>query len=92
MLRVIQELELVFSSNTDGWLSEKKAIDSFKERVRYLSPTNDNNARDLDKEIVVSLQQALACLGGTDSERAEFATYLRTCDSLLTLRKSTYSN
>jgi len=92
MLRLIQQFELMFSSNTDAWLPEKKAIDLFKERVRYLSPTNDNSARDVDKEIVVSLRKALACLGGTDSERAEFPSYLKTCESLLTLRKSTYSN
>lgn len=92
ILRLIQQFDLMFSSNTDNWQTEKHAIDTLKENVRYLSPSNDKSARDLDEEIAVTLQKAYTCLCGTDSERAEFPSFLKTCESLLTLRKSTYSN
>jgi len=92
ILRLIQEFDRMFSSNTDSWQTEKQAIDRLKENVRYLSPSNDKSARNLDKEIVVTLQKAYNCLGGTDAERAEFPSFLKTCESLLTLRKSTFSN
>ncbi len=92
ILQTITRFDILFTNNTANWATEKTRMDSFKETVRYLSPTNNQYASDIDSEIVESLQKAYNFLNENKPNSSEFFSMLNKCEELIKLRKNTYSN
>ena len=61
---------------------KKKRIDFLKEEVRYLSPTNNQNATQTDSEIANAISQALAVAKNKNESDAEIFSLLNKCEAL----------
>lgn len=92
ILRVIGQFEILITTNSTKFGAEKHKIETLKETVRYLSPTNNQTANELDSEIATIIQQAYLVAKNNDTGTAEIYTLLNRCEELLKLRKNTYSN
>ena len=66
-------------------------INFLKEDVRYLSPTNNQSAAEIDSEIASTIQQAYAIARSKNEGGVEVFSLLNKCEELLKLRKNTYS-
>lgn len=92
ILNAINQFEILFSGDSAKWTAEKKRIDFLKEEVRYLSPTNNQNATQTDYEIANAISQAFAVAKNKNESDAEIFSLLNKCEELIKLRKRTYSN
>jgi len=92
ILNAISQFEILITTNTAKFGAEKQKIDTIKETVRYLSPTNNQSASNLDSEIADTIQQAYSVAKNNNDGRTEVFSLLNKCEELLKLRKNTYSN
>lgn len=92
ILNAISQFEILITSNTEKFGAEKQKIDTIKETVRYLSPTNNQTANELDSEIASTLQQAYSVAKNNNDGRIDVFSLFDKCEELLKLRKNTYSN
>ena len=92
IIKAISQFEVLISKDSNKFGTEKQKIDTIKETVRYLSPTNNSSANELDAEIISTIQQAFSVAKNNDNGRTEVFTLLNKCEELLKLRKNTYSN
>jgi len=92
IIKAISQFEVLISKDSNKFGAEKQKIDTIKETVRYLSPTNNSSANELDAEIISTIQQAFSVAKNNDNGRTEVFTLLNKCEELLKLRKNTYSN
>ncbi|MBS1775325.1 MAG: hypothetical protein JSS64_03485 [Bacteroidetes bacterium] len=90
--KAISQFEILISKDAAKFGAEKQKIDTIKETVRYLSPTNNLSANELDVEITNTIQQAYSVAKNNDNGRTEIFSLLNKCEELLKLRKNTYSN
>lgn len=91
ILRALNQFEILFTRDSTRWAGEKQKIDFLKEDVRYLSPTNNQSAADIDSEIASTIQQAYAIARNKNEGGVEVFSLLNKCEELLKLRKNTYS-
>ncbi len=91
ILRALNQFEILFTGNSAKWEGEKQKINFLKEDVRYLSPTNNQSAADIDSEIATTIQQAYAIAKNKNEGGVEVFSLLNKCEELLKLRKNTYS-
>ena len=91
ILRALNQFEILFTGNSTKWEGEKQKINFLKENVRYLSPSNNQSAADIDSEIASIIQQAYAKARETNEGGTEIVSLLNKCEELLKLRKNTYS-
>jgi hypothetical protein len=92
ILRVLTQFEILFTSNSTKWEGEKRKIFYLKEDARYLSPTNNKSAADLDSEITSTIQQAYAIANSKNEGGIEVFSLLNKCEELLKLRKTLTQN
>ena len=92
IIKAISQFEMLISKDSNKFGAEKQKIETIKETVRYLSPTNNSSANELDAEIISSIQQAYSVTKNNDNGRTEVFSLLNKCEELLKLRKNTYSN
>lgn len=92
ILRTLNQFEILITKDTAKFGAEKQKIDALKETVRYLSPTNNQSANEIDAEIATTIQQAYAIAKDKDDGKAEVFSLLNRCEELLKLRKNSYSN
>lgn len=92
IIKAISQFEILISKDISKFGAEKQKIDTIKENVRYLSPTNNQSANELDTEITNTIQQAYLAAKSSDNSTAEIFSLLNKCEELLQLRKNTYSN
>jgi hypothetical protein len=92
ILKAIGEFEILFSNDAAKFITEKQKIDTIKETARYLSPTNNDSANEIDSEIASNIQQAYALAKTNTDDKAEVFLLLNKCEELLKLRKNIYSN
>ena len=92
ILNAISQFEILITTNTAKFGAEKQKIDTIKETVRYLSPTNNQSASNLDSEVADTIQQAYSVAKNNNDGRTEVFSLLNKCEELLKLRKNTYSN
>ncbi|MBS1670077.1 MAG: hypothetical protein JST94_01235 [Bacteroidetes bacterium] len=92
IIKAISQFEMLISKDSNKFGAEKQKIETIKETVRYLSPTNNSSANELDAEIISSIQQAYSVAKNNDNGRTEVFSLLNKCEELLKLRKNTYSN
>ena len=92
IIKAISQFEMLISKDSNKFGAEKQKIETIKETVRYLSPTNNSSANELDAEIISSIQQASSVAKNNDNGRTEVFSLLNKCEELLKLRKNTYSN
>jgi hypothetical protein len=74
------------------WKEEISKVARLKETVRYLSPTNNQTAIQLDSEIISTIQQAYLFAKNLDVQNVDVHALLNKCEYLLKVRKDTYSN
>ena len=91
ILRALNQFDILFTGNSGKWEGEKQKINFLKEDVRYLSPTNNQSAADIDSEIASTIQQAYAKAKEKNEGGTEVFSLLNKCEELLKLRKNTYS-
>ncbi len=91
ILRALNQFEILFTGDSSKWAGEKQKINLLKEDVRYLSPTNNQSAADIDSEIASTIQQAYAIARNKNEGGVEVFSLLNKCEELLKLRKNTYS-
>lgn len=91
ILRALNQFEILFTGDSTKWAGEKQKIDFLKEDVRYLSPTNNQSAADIDSEIASTIQKAYAIARNKNEGGVEVFSLLNKCEELLKLRKNTYS-
>ncbi|MBS1578006.1 MAG: hypothetical protein JST29_00025 [Bacteroidetes bacterium] len=92
IIKAISQFEILISKDIAKYGAEKQKIDVIKETVRYLSPTNNTSANELDAEIANTIQQAYLVVKSSDNGTKEIFSLLNKCEELLKLRKNTYSN
>ena len=92
IIKAISQFEVLISKDSNKFGAEKQKIDTIKESVRYLSPTNNSSTNELDAEIISTIQQAFSVAKNNDNGRTEVFSLLNKCEELLKLRKNTYSN
>jgi hypothetical protein len=92
ILKALNQFEILFAKDSAKWAGEKQKINFLKEEVRYLSPSNNQSAADLDSEIVNTLQQAYTIARDKNEGGIEIFSLLNKCEEFLKLRKNTYSN
>lgn len=92
ILRVIGQFEILITTNSTKFWAEKQKIENLKETVRYLSPSNNQTAIDLDSEIVATIKQAHTIAKNSENVTAQVFILLNRCEDLLKLRKNTNSN
>lgn len=92
ILKALNQFEILFTGDSAKWVGEKQKINFLKEDVRYLSPSNNQSATDLDSEIANTIQQAYALARNRNEGETEVFSLLNKCEELLKLRKNTYSN
>ena len=92
IIKAISQFEVLISKDSNKFGAEKQKINTIKETVRYLSPTNNSSANELDAEIMNTIQQAYSVAKNNDNGRTEVFSLLNKCEELLKLRKNTYSN
>ena len=92
IITALNQFEILFIKDSIMWEGEKQKINSLKEDVRYLSPSNNQSVTDLDSEIVSTIQQAYTIARDKNEGGIEIFSLLNKCDELLKLRKNTYSN
>jgi hypothetical protein len=90
--RALNQLEILFTGNSANWQEEKQKINLLKDSVRYLSPSNNKSATDLDSEIANTIHEAYAIAKNKNEGGIEVLSLLKKCEGLLNLRKATYSN
>ena len=81
-----------FIKDSTKWAGERQKINFLKEDVRYLSPSNNQSATDLDSEIVSTIQEAYTIARSKNEGGIEIFSLLNKCEELLKLRKNTFSN
>jgi len=91
ILRALNQFEILFTGDSTKWAGEKQKINFLKEDVRYLSPSNNQSAADIDSEIASTIQQAYAIARNKNEGGVEVFSLLNKCEELLKLRKNTYS-
>ena len=91
ILRALNQFEILFTGDSTKWTGEKQKINFLKEDVRYLSPSNNQSAADIDSEIASTIQQAYAIARNKNEGGIEVFSLLNKCEELLKLRKNTYS-
>lgn len=91
ILRALNQFEILFTGDSTKWAGEKQKINFLKEDVRYLSPSNNQSAADIDSEIASTIQQAYAIARNKNEGGVEVFLLLNKCEELLKLRKNTYS-
>lgn len=91
ILNALNQFEILFTIDSTKWLGEKQKIDILKENVRYLSPTNNQAAADIDSEIISIIQKAYTSASNNNGSGEEVFSLLSRCEALLKLRKNTYS-
>jgi len=92
ILKVLNQFEILFLKDLTKWSEEKQKINSLKEDVHYLSPSNNPSATDLDSEIVNTIQEALIIARNKNEGGIEIFSLLNKSMELLKLRKNIYSN
>ena len=92
ILRALNQFEILLTEDSSKWAGEKQKINFLKEDARYLSPSNNQSATDLDSEIANTIQQAYIIARDKNEGGIEIFSLLNKCEELLKLRKSTYSN
>lgn len=92
IINEINQVEIFIARDASKFENERQRIKSIKNTVRYLSPTNDLNATALDQEIKLIIQQAYSVIKKETGDNAELTSLLNKCESLLKLRKNTYSH
>jgi hypothetical protein len=92
IIKAINQFEMFISKDSNKFDAEKQKIDTIKETLRYLSPTNNSSASELDAEITSTIQQACSVAKNSADGRTEIFLLLNRCEELLKLRKNTYSN
>ncbi len=92
ILSLISQMEMLFTKDPTKWLDFKMRIEILKEEVRYLSPSNNSFAIELDQQMVTELNKLYELLrdGGDDEKVANL--HLLRCKELTKQRKKTYSN
>ena len=91
ILRALNQFEILFSGNSAKWEGEKQKVNFLKEDVRYLSPSNNQFAKDIDSEIASMIHEAYAIARNKNEGGVEVSSLLNKCEVLLKLRKNTYS-
>jgi hypothetical protein len=91
ILNALNQFEILFTIDSTKWLGEKQKINILKENVRYLSPTNNQAAADIDSEIINTIQKAYTTASNNNGSGEEVFILLSKCEALLKLRKNTYS-
>lgn len=87
----ISELESLTHQQLGQYALEQQKIEYLKEMVRYLSPTNNDRAIDMDMEAARLLGQAAVAIRNNQETPAVLAL-LNRCEDVLKLRKNTYSS
>ena len=91
ILNALNQFEILFTMDSTKWSGEKQKINFLKEDVRYLSPTNNQAAADIDSEIISTIQKAYTIASNNNGSGEEVFSLLSKCEALLKLRKNTYS-
>ena len=86
--------EIIYSGQTHPAFNPSldKEIKTLKENLRYLSPSNNPRAEELETQLLEQLQNFKALLLGKDTENQNLNTVLNHCGALLNQRKQLYSN
>jgi hypothetical protein len=92
ILNAINQFEILISSNSANFGTEKQKIDKIKETVRYFSPTNSQLASQLDSEILSTIQRAYSVVYNDSDGKSEVFSLLSKCEELLKIRKNTSFN
>lgn len=92
ILKAIDKFEILFSNDAAKFVTEKQKIDTIKGTVRYLSPTNNDLANEIDSEIASNILQAYSLAKNNTDDRTELFSLLNKCEELLNVRKNIYSN
>jgi hypothetical protein len=87
-------LRIEFSINSKGaeWEVERQLVLKLKDKSRYLSASNNNLAKELEKEFIQVAQLILSDLNKTSIDRQLIVKNLNHCDTLLKQRKELYFN
>lgn len=91
ILRALNQFEILFTSDSTKWAGEKQKIYLLKEDTRFLSPTNNQSAADIDFEIANNIKQAYSKARENNEGGTEVFYLLNKCEELLKLRNNTYS-
>ncbi len=92
ILKALNQFEMLFIKDSTKWAGEKQKINFLKEDARYLSPSNNQSATDLDSEIVSTIQEAYTIARSKNEGGIEIFSLLNKCEELLKLRKNAFSN
>ncbi len=89
---IIDKIELIFAKEVSKWNSEKRQIGIVKESVRYLSPTNNPEAKGIESEIISEIEKIIPLTEDANPDRQKILDVFTKCNSLIGLRKKMYSN
>lgn len=89
ILNVLREFELWCLREPDSAVTVIGMVKSLMEEVRYISPTNSQEATEIDGEVLENLKEAFDLSKREQAPDAE--SILRKCQSLIQARKKLYS-
>ncbi len=92
ILKVVKQFEILFIKDPSNWKIEKEKIAILKEHVRYITPSNNQSAIQIDAEIVKEINRAFDLANNKNQYGTEVISILARCIELLNLRKNIYSN
>lgn len=92
LMVAVNRFEALLTDDPARWKEEISKVARLKETVRYLSPTNNQTAIQLDSEIINTIQQAYLFAKNLEVQNVDVHRLLARCEYLLKVRKDTYSN
>ena len=87
----VQLLEISVGSHPDVDFP-KNQLDNLIEKIRYLSPSNNTTAKNLEEQIIVQIGQLKGILDQQTPEQNKITELLRSCDNLVSNRKKFFTN
>jgi hypothetical protein len=85
-------IEMAFNSKNLNWKEEQQLISKVKEKVRFLTTSNNANAKVLESDFITEGEQILSALRSPDPDQRIIISKLYKCDNLLDQRKQFFTN
>ncbi len=92
LAETMTSIEMAYHAKNLNWDDEQQLIVKVKEKVRYLSASNNASAKQLESDFINEAQDVLYAIRSAAPDKQLINTKLKNCDNLLNQRKQFYIN